>query len=60
MPYLVINGEVRNGTKRYRCGDFVPGEKGSLADMEEVGAVKWVDPKPREPRKSSRAKAVKP
>jgi hypothetical protein len=60
MPYLVINGEVRDGAKRYVCGDFVPGPKDSLADMEAVGAVRWVDSPPREPAKTAaKRKAVK-
>lgn len=58
MPYIVKNGTVRSGPNRYKCGEFVPGAKGELADMEAVGAVEWVDPKPREPRKA-RTKAVK-
>ncbi len=58
MPYIVTNGEVHAGERRYKRGEFVPGAKGELADMEAVGAVEWVDPKPREPRKA-RTKAVK-
>ena len=37
---------------------FEAGVKGELADMEAVGAVKWVEQKPREPR-ARRTKAVK-
>lgn len=62
MPYIVRRGEVRDGPKRYKCGEFVPGSKGSLADMEEVGAVAWVDSPPREAAKkavSAKHKAVK-
>jgi hypothetical protein len=43
MPYIVINGEVHDGNMVYTVGQFVPGAKDSLADMEAVGAVKWVD-----------------
>lgn len=62
MPYVVRRGEVHDGAKHYKCGDFVPGEKGTLADMEAVGAVEWVDSPPREPAKKSapaKRKAVK-
>ena len=43
MPYIVINGEVHDGNMVYTVGQFVPGAKDSLADMEAVGAVKWVE-----------------
>jgi len=43
MPYIVINGEVHDGNMVYSLGQFVPGAKDSLADMESVGAVKWVE-----------------
>jgi hypothetical protein len=49
-PYIVKLGEVHDGEKRYKSGDFVPGAKGSLADMEAVGAVAWVESPVREPR----------
>lgn len=63
-PYIVRNGEVRDGRKRYKCGDFVPGAKGELADMEAVGAVAWIDAPVREakpkaaPKATARRKAV--
>jgi len=41
MPYIVIIGEVHDGDRHYTIGQFVPGAKGSLADMEAVGAVAW-------------------
>jgi len=56
MPYIVENGEVHDGEKHYRCGEFVPGGKGELADMEAAGAVKWVDSPPRAPRPKPAAK----
>ena len=58
MPYVVTRGEVIDGGRRYKCGEFVPGVKGELADMEAVGAVKWVEQQPREPS-ARRTKAVK-
>jgi hypothetical protein len=51
-PYIVKRGEVHDGGNHYVCGDFIPGVKGSLADMEEVGAVEWVESPPREPAKA--------
>ena len=42
MPYIVINGEVHDGTV-YRLGEFVPGSKGSRAAQEAVGADKWLE-----------------
>ena len=59
MPYIVTNGEVHDGEKRYKCGEFVPGVKGELADMEAAGAVAWVDAPPREKRQAAKPKAVK-
>lgn len=56
-PYIVKEGQqVDDGTRVYRPGGFVPGEKGSLADMESVGAVEWRDA----PAPPHAAKAAKP
>jgi hypothetical protein len=52
---------MKRGTiygKPYKCGDFVPGAKGTLADMEEAGAVEWVDAPVREPRKPAEPQNV--
>jgi hypothetical protein len=43
MPYVLKRGTIYG--QPYKVGDFVPGEKGSLADMEEAGAVEWVETK---------------
>ena len=62
MPYIVINGEVHDGNMVYGVGSFVPGAKGSLADMEAAGAVEWIDAPVREPAKKAeqaKPKAVK-
>lgn len=66
MPYVLKRGTIYG--QPYKCGDFVPGEKGSMADMEENGVVEWVDAPVREPAKSeafttaasAKRKAVKP
>ncbi len=61
MPYVLKRGTIYG--QPYKCGDFVPGEKGTLADMEAAGAVEWVDAPPREPAKKAepaKRKAVKP
>jgi len=55
-PYIVRRGEVHSGAMHYRCGEFVPGAKGELGDMEAVGAVEWVDSPPREPAPKPQAK----
>lgn len=47
-PYVLKRGSIYG--KPYKCGDFVPGSKGSLASMEESGAVEWVEAPPREPK----------
>jgi hypothetical protein len=61
MPYSVKVGEVHDGDKHYRCGEFVPGPKGSLADMEAAGAVEWIDAPVRETaKKAEPAKPVEP
>lgn len=60
MPYLVINGSVRESGRAYKCGEFIPGAKGSRAAEEDVGAVAWVDAPPREPAKRAKAKVAKP
>ena len=46
-----------DGEKHYRTGEFVPGAKGSLADMEAVGAVEWVDAPVREAKPKAAPKA---
>ena len=56
-PYIVKRGEVHDGEKHYRTGEFVPGAKGSLADMEAVGAVEWVDAPVREAKPKAAPKA---
>lgn len=44
MPYIVNDGQqVDDGTKSYGPGSFLPGSKGDLADMEEIGVVSWRD-----------------
>ena len=43
MAYVLKRGTIYG--QPYKCGDFVPGEKGSLADMEAVGVVEWVEAK---------------
>jgi hypothetical protein len=48
MPYVLRRGTIYG--QPYKCGDFVPGEKGSMADMEATGAVEWVDAPVREPK----------
>jgi len=53
MPYILKVGTIFG--KPYKCGDFLPGAKGSLADMEEVGAVEWQEAPVREPRPKPRA-----
>jgi hypothetical protein len=60
MPYVLKRGTIYG--KPYKCGDFVPGERGTLADMEAAGAVEWVDAPPREKAEKAPAKtkAVKP
>jgi hypothetical protein len=60
MPYIVVRGEVHDGDRRYRLGQFVPGHKGTLADMEAVGAVEWVEAAAREASKPpAKRKALK-
>jgi hypothetical protein len=63
MPYIVNDGQqVDDGTRSYGPGSFLPGSKGDLADMEEIGVVSWREagtkadkadkaPKPRRVRK---------
>lgn len=60
MPYVLKRGTIYG--KPYKCGDFVPGEKGSLADMEADGTVEWVDAPVREKaeKPAAKRKAVKP
>jgi hypothetical protein len=60
-PYIVNEGrQVYKHPQPYRCGDFVPGSKGELADLEADGAVRWVDSPPREPKQpAAKRKAVK-
>lgn len=58
MPYIVRRGEVHAGSV-YKCGEFVPGTKGELADLEASGVVEWLDPPPRESKKPAKRKAVK-
>lgn len=44
MVYIVNEGQqVDDGTRSYGPGSFLPGSKGDLADMEEVGVVSWRD-----------------
>jgi hypothetical protein len=58
MPYVLRRGDIYG--KPYKRGDFVPGEKGELADMEESGAVEWVDSPVRQPKKPpAKRKAVR-
>jgi hypothetical protein len=42
MPYVVIHGEVHNGTERYHVGDIVPS---SIVDeaLEHSGGLAWSD-----------------
>lgn len=57
MPYVLKRGTIYG--QPYKCGDFVPGEKGSLADMEAAGSVEWVDAPVREPKPPATKKQVK-
>ena len=61
MPYLIVNGDVRDSGRIYKCGEFFPGAKGSHADMEAVGAVQWVESPPRQaaPKPAAQRKSVK-
>lgn len=54
MPYILKRGTIFG--KPYKCGDFVPGQKGELADMEEAGVLEWVDSPPREPKPQAQLK----
>ena len=59
MPYVLRIGTVYG--QPYKCGDFVPGEKGSLAEWEANGTVEWVESSPREAAKpAATRKPVKP
>jgi hypothetical protein len=61
MPYIVNDGQqVDDGTKSYGPGSFLPGSKGDLADMEEVGVVSWRDAgaKPAKVEKADEAAKV--
>ena len=52
MPYQVKDGQqVDSGGTSYKSGAFVPGARGELADMEEVGVVEWQEAPVREPAK---------
>lgn len=53
MPYVLRRGTIYG--QPYKCGDFVPGEKGSMADMEASGVVEWVE---SPARVAARAKGV--
>jgi hypothetical protein len=53
MPYVLKRGTIHG--KPYKCGDFVPGGKGDLAEMEASGAVEWVESPPREPKPKPKA-----
>jgi hypothetical protein len=63
MPYVLRRGTIYG--KPYKCGEFVPGVKGELADMEAAGVVEWVDAPVREakpkaaPKPAAKRKAVK-
>ena len=59
MPYIVSNGEVHDGNMVYKLGQFVPGGKDSLADMEAVGAVKWVEAAKKAEPAAAKPKKVK-
>jgi hypothetical protein len=43
MTYVVTFGEVHHDGEVYHLGDPLPCPQGSLADVEAVGAVAWVD-----------------
>ena len=58
MPYILKVGTIYG--QPYKCGDFVPGEKGSLAEWEANGTEQWVESPPREPATPAKRKAVKP
>lgn len=59
MPYIVNEGrEVYRKPTPYKCGDFVPGTKGELADMEADGVVRWVDSPVRESKSTAKRKAA--
>ena len=46
MPYIVNPGQaVEDGSAAYHEGSFLPGTKGSLADMESAGVVTWKEAK---------------